>query len=82
MVEQMVINWLGLFPDYQYRDDPSIVEHTRENMSRLLFSLEHKGMLPPCALIPIPNDETPLVPGDFKNDEGVWCTPKHEWEKE
>lgn len=47
---------------------------------------EDLGMLPPAWMKPIPfhdGKQYPLVPGDFKNDEGIWCTPGyHGWEDE
>lgn len=52
----------------------------------LLKFIENLGMLPPEYMKPIPFHEGkqyPLVPGDFKNDQGIWCTPGvTEWEPE
>lgn len=53
----------------------------------ILFLLEKEGMNPPGYMKPIPFEsdgkQYPLIPGDFKNDEGVWCTPGiQEWEPE
>jgi len=52
----------------------------------LLCHLEEKGMLPPGYLKPIPfydGYQYPLIPGDFKNEKGLWCTPGVcEWESE
>ena len=53
----------------------------------LLYCLEQMGMSPPGYMKPIPLDadgkQHPLVPGDFQNEAGVWCTPgQREWELE
>lgn len=51
----------------------------------ILNWIEEKGMLPPGYMKPIPFEDDgkqyPLVPGDFKNKDGIWCTPGvNEWE--
>jgi len=53
----------------------------------ILKSLEDSGMLPPGYMKPIPfednGEQYPLVPGDFKNEDDIWCTPGvNEWKKE
>lgn len=52
----------------------------------ILEWIEQLGMLPPEGLIPILFEEDgkqyPLVPGDFKNNKNIWCTPKNQWESE
>ena len=53
----------------------------------ILEGLEHMGMQPPGYMKPIPFEDDgkqyPLVPGDFKNNNGIWCTPGvQEWEDE
>lgn len=53
----------------------------------MLYVIERAGMMPPGYMKPIPFEsdgkQYPLVPGDFQNDEGVWCTPGvQEWEPE
>ena len=53
----------------------------------LLKAIEECRMKPPGYMKPIPFAEDgyqyPLVPGDFQNDKGVWCTPgQQEWESE
>lgn len=51
--------------------------------SNILTQLEFMGMKPPGYMKPIPADETPLIPGDIKNDAGIWCTPGiQQWEPE
>ena len=48
----------------------------------ILEALENVGMLPPGYMKPI-SGGPPLIPGDFKNEQGVWCTPGvNEWEPE
>ncbi len=53
---------------------------------KILRTIEEAGMLPPGYLKPIPFHEDkqyPLVPGDFLNEKGEWCTPgRQEWEPE
>jgi hypothetical protein len=49
--------------------------------------LENVKMIPPPSLKPVPFEDDgkqyPLVPGDIKNENGVWCTPGyHGWEPE
>lgn len=56
-------------------------------MTSLLDMMEGFGMAPPGYMKPIPFEsdgkQYPLVPGDFTNDVGIWCTPGvREWEKE
>lgn len=55
-------------------------------VEQILSTVEELGMLPPGYMKPIPfvnGKQYPLVPGDFKNDDGVWCTPGvQEWEPE
>lgn len=64
------------------------ISNSRENLiDFLLDTIELQGMLPPGYLKPIPFEsdgrQYPLVPGDFKNDAGIWCTPGiNEWEPE
>ena len=57
-----------------------------EALDGLLTFLEEKGMKPPGYLKPIPfydGKQYPLIPGDFKNENDVWCTPGiQEWEDE
>lgn len=57
-----------------------------EKALRLLNRLECEGMKPPEYMKPIPfinGIQYPLVPGDFINKEGIWCTPgQQEWEPE
>jgi hypothetical protein len=49
----------------------------------ILDETDKIGMLPPGYLKPIPDGCHPLVPGDFLNDNGIWCTPGvQEWEPE
>lgn len=53
----------------------------------VLNFLERKGMAPPGYMKPIPfesdGNQYPLVPGDFQNEKGTWCTPgQQEWEPE
>lgn len=52
----------------------------------ILHHLEFLGMLPPGYMKPIEffeGKQYPLIPGDFKNEEGIWCTPGfREWEPE
>lgn len=53
----------------------------------ILKKIEDKGMAPPGYMKPIPfesdGQQYPLVPGDFKNDLNIWCTPgQQEWEPE
>ncbi len=55
--------------------------------SVILKELEKEGMKPPGYMKPIPfesdGNQYPLIPGDFKNDKGIWCTPGvQEWESE
>lgn len=62
-------------------------KNDEEMYSSILKDLENTGMLPPGYMKPIPfggdGKQYPLVPGDFKNEEGVWCTPGvNEWEPE
>ncbi len=56
-------------------------------MDRVLEIAEENGMAPPGIMKPLPFDEEgrqyPLIPGDFKNEKGIWCTPGvQEWEDE
>lgn len=57
-----------------------------ESLSSVLGELEKAGMLPPSYMKPIEfinGKQYPLIPGDFKNDKGIWCTPgQREWEPE
>jgi ferritin-like protein len=52
----------------------------------LVRKLEELGMEPPGYMKPIPfinGKQYPLIPGDFQNDAGIWCTPGvNEWEPE
>ena len=53
----------------------------------ILEYLEGNGMFPPGYMKSIPfesdGNQYPLVPGNFKDDKGVWCTPGvQEWEPE
>lgn len=57
------------------------------NAENLLCHLEELGMLPPGYMKPIPFEsdgkQYPLIPGDFRNNDNIWCTPGvNEWEKE
>ena len=66
--------------DIGYRLDDIEADH-------ILFVLEKMGMKPPAYLKPIPFEsdgkQYPLVPGDIKNNDGVWCTPgQFGWEDE
>lgn len=59
----------------------------QEEISEVLKEFELLGMLPPGYFKPIPFEsdgkQYPLVPGDFKNKQEIWCTPEqHEWEPE
>jgi hypothetical protein len=52
-----------------------------------LETIEKAGMSPPGYMKPIPFEsdgkQYPLIPGDFPNARGVWCTPGvQEWEPE
>lgn len=57
-----------------------------DRAENLLCHLEQCCMLPPGHMKPLPFEngkQYPLVPGDFLNDEGIWCTPGiNEWEPE
>lgn len=58
-----------------------------ETAREVLSLIEKRGMLPPGYMKPIPFEydgkQYPLVPGDYKNEQGIWCTPgQHEWEPE
>ena len=60
---------------------------TAENIARRALSIcEEAGMLPPGYLKPISFEngkQYPLIPGDFLNVQGIWCTPGvNEWELE
>lgn len=70
-------------------------DKAQEVAERVLARIEKDGMTPPPSLKPIPyetyykypdkvrSEQYPLVPGDFKDDNGIWCTPGyHGWEKE
>lgn len=62
-------------------------EELEDDADSLLYMIEKAGMLPPGYLKPIPFEsdgrQYPLVPGDFKNDASIWCTPGiNEWEPE
>lgn len=58
-------------------------EYERRAERLLEFIEKELGMKPPGYMKPIPADERPLVPGDIKNDAGVWCTPGiQQWEPE
>lgn len=66
-------------------NEPNLTEY--EATEQLLSVMEKAGMSPPGYMKPIPFDEVdiqyPLVPGDFKNEGGIWCTPGvQEWEPE
>lgn len=54
--------------------------------NELVALIEQAGMLPPGYMKPIEffeGKQYPLIPGDFKNEEGIWCTPGiREWESE
>lgn len=55
--------------------------------NQILTTVEVLGMLPPPWMKPLPIEsdgyQYPLVPGDFKDDNGIWCTPGyHGWEPE
>tara|TARA_R110000868_G_scaffold66014_14_gene197074 strand:- start:4817 stop:5104 length:288 start_codon:yes stop_codon:yes gene_type:complete len=78
-----------------YGGDEAEREEAREasKMHRLktahiaLKAAEKNYMEPPGHMKPIPFESNgkqyPLVPGDFKNDAGIWCTPgQREWESE
>ena len=56
------------------------------NAEWLLGRIEQMGMQPPSHMKPIPFEngiQYPLVPGDMKNDNGIWCTPGYfGWEPE
>lgn len=54
---------------------------------QILDVVEELGMIPPSSwkLVPFETDgkQYPLVPGDFKLDDGKWYTPGlHGWESE
>lgn len=56
-------------------------------MDEILQYIEDLGMAPTGYMKPIPIESNgkqyPLVPGDFQNDKGIWCTPGvQEWEPE
>lgn len=52
----------------------------QEQAEIILNRIELEGMKPPGYMKPIDN---PLIPGDFKNEKGQWCTPEvQEWEPE
>ena len=62
-------------------------EQCKATADFILSIIEEQGMSPPGYMKPIPFEsdgrQYPLVPGDFKNDEGIWCTPGiQEWEPE
>lgn len=59
----------------------------KEDADKLLTFMEKKNFLPPGYMKPIPFESNgkqyPLIPGDFPNEQGVWCTPGiQEWEPE
>lgn len=52
-----------------------------ELAQHVITALEKFDFAPPGYMKPIQG--APLIPGDFKNEEGVWCTPGvREWEPE
>lgn len=60
---------------------------TLEEGETVLNFLEKQGMAPPetFVLVPIESDgnQYPLVPGDFKLEDGLWYTPQQRvWDKE
>lgn len=60
---------------------------TYKACDNLLKQMEKAGMFPPGYMKPIPFEsdgkQYPLVPGDFKNNDNIWCTPGiQEWEEE
>lgn len=58
----------------------------QEVADKILTRQEKEGMLPPGYLKPIPfinGKQYPLIPGDFQNQQGIWCHPdQHEWESD
>lgn len=64
----------------------SSIMETLPLAEKVLEVIEEAGMLPPGYLKPIPFEsgtQYPLIPGDFQNDMGIWCTPGiNEWEIE
>jgi hypothetical protein len=67
--------------------DANIESSSEEMASIILYELLEAGMLPPGYMKPLPFEsdgkQYPLIPGDFKNNLGVWCTPGiNEWESE
>lgn len=90
MIQRMVENWFGLFPD-EFPENNNVSEDiynlTWNNMDKLLSTVEYYGMSPPGYMQPIPFEldgkQYPLIPGDFQNEKGIWCTPGvQEWEPE
>lgn len=78
---QMVLIIAESLIEPHYPDDPE------KEASCILRRLERYGMLPPGYMKPIPIESNgkqyPLVPGDFQNDNNIWCTPGvNEWEPE
>jgi hypothetical protein len=83
IIETAIDQSCGADPDTGERLYPPL-----ENIAYVvLMTIENAGMLPPGYMKPLLRDnegnQYPLVPGDFKNDQNVWCTPGvNEWEKE
>lgn len=66
---------------------PPINVLSPEFPEQILMFMEHLGMQPPVRMKPIPFESNgkqyPLIPGDFKNEEGIYCTPgSFGWEPE
>lgn len=64
-----------------------IIKKDKQISDNLLTLMELSGMLPPGYMKPIPFEsdgrQYPLIPGDFPNDQRIWCTPGvNEWEPE
>lgn len=60
---------------------------SKSSVEIILNIIEKAGMLPPAYMKPVKFEsdgkQYPLVPGDFKNEQGIWCTPGHwGWESE
>jgi len=84
MKRSEMVNLIAKAFEYARWVDADNMDHYHAD--HLLLELEQTGMLPPAWMKPIEivdGKQYPLVPGDFKDDNGIWCTPGyHGWETE
>ena len=79
---------IGIITRYLYTNSKHVGDflEIKKDANELLKLLEQAGMEPPSHMKPIPFEngiQYPLVPGDMKNDNGIWCTPGYfGWEPE